>query len=83
MGIICQDGTLRSELFAHLLAKYATGGGADVQVACQLIGELLGLGEQARVQKLEDEAALLMWSILCWLEEAEEHQICVDLHQVT
>ncbi len=54
------------------MAQDSAGRSADVQVASQLIGKLLGLSEQASVQELEDEAALLTREILGWLEKAEE-----------
>ena len=46
------------------MAEYSAGWGADVQVACQLVGKLLRLGEQAGVQYLQDEAALLAMLLL-------------------
>lgn len=52
-------------------------------MSCEFIGKLLRLGEQASVQELKDETALLLGSILGWLEEAEQHQVGVDLYQVT
>ena len=35
------------------------------------------------MKEFEDETALLMKSALCRFEEAEQHQVGVDLHQLT
>ena len=64
---------LEAKIGLYLLAQYAAGRGTNVQVASELICKLLRLGEQASMQGLEDEAALLVRCILSWLEEAEEH----------
>ena len=34
------------------------------------------------MQDLDNQAALLAMALPQWLEEAEEHQVCIDLQQL-
>ena len=52
-------------------------------MASQLARKLLRLSQEASVQDLEDEAALLSMPFPYRLEEAEQDQVGVDLQDVT
>lgn len=65
-----------------LLTQHPTRWSTVVQMPSQFIGKLLRLGQQSSVQNLENEAALLCMPLADWLEEAEQHQVGIDLQHI-